>query len=60
MVSLVMVIAGLIYSNHAVGFLLQKLEVAQEKVRVPTLEILKHIINSCGMFVCVNQLDYVL
>ena len=55
-----MVIAGLIYSNHAVGFLLQKLEVAQEKVRVPTLEILKHIINSCGMFVCVNQLDYVL
>ncbi|CAI8027044.1 Maestro heat-like repeat-containing protein family member 1 [Geodia barretti] len=41
-------VTGLIYSNHAVGFLLQKLEVAQEKVRVPTLEILKHIINSCG------------
>jgi hypothetical protein len=40
-------VTGLIYSNQAVGFLLQKLEVAQEKVRVPTLEVLKHIINSC-------------
>ena len=37
------------YSNQTVGFLLQKLDVAQEKVRVPTLEVLKHVINSCGM-----------
>jgi hypothetical protein len=35
------------YSNQTVGFLLQKLEVTQEKIRTPTLEILKHIINSC-------------
>lgn len=36
------------YSNQTVGFVLQKLDVAQEKVRVPTLEVLKHVINSCG------------
>ena len=41
--------AGQMYSNQTVGFLLQKLDVAQEKVRVPTLEVLKHVINSCGM-----------
>ncbi|CAI8027036.1 Maestro heat-like repeat-containing protein family member 1 [Geodia barretti] len=48
-------VTGLIYSNHAVGFLLQKLEVAQEKVRVPTLEILKHIINSCDEVMAVKK-----
>ena len=42
------VLTARMYSNQTVGFLLQKMEVAQEKVRVPTLEIIKHIINSCG------------
>ena len=36
------------YSNKVVGFLLQKLELAQEKVRLATLDILKHVINSCS------------
>ena len=41
-------VAARMYSNQTVGFLLQKLEITQEKIRVPTLEVLKHIINSCG------------
>ncbi len=36
-----------------IAFLLQKLETTQEKVRMATLDILKHLINSCGVFVCV-------
>ena len=47
--------AGQMYSNQTVGFLLQKLEMAQEKVRVPTLEVLKHVINSCGTFACAEH-----
>ena len=30
-----------------VAFLLQKLEVNQERVRVATLNVIKHLINSC-------------
>lgn len=43
------------YSNQTVGFLLQKLEVTQEKVRVPTLEIIKHVVNSCGRYIHVHS-----
>lgn len=35
------------YSQRVVSFLLTKLEVNQEKVKAPTLEIIKHLINSC-------------
>ena len=35
------------HSNRVVAFLLQKLEVNQEKVRVATLNVIKHLINSC-------------
>lgn len=35
------------HSNRVVGFLLQKLEVSQEKVRLATLNVIKHLINSC-------------
>ena len=39
-------------SNRVVAFLLQKLETNQEKIRLATLDILKHLINSCGMLTC--------
>lgn len=35
-------------SNRVVAFLLQKLENNQDKNRLSTLEIIKHLINSCG------------
>ena len=35
------------HSNRVVAFLLQKLEVSQEKVRLATLNVIKHLINSC-------------
>lgn len=35
------------HSNRVIGFLLQKLEVSQEKVRLATLNVIKHLINSC-------------
>ena len=35
------------HSNRVVAFLLQKLEVTQEKVRIATLNVIKHLINSC-------------
>lgn len=34
------------HSNRVVAFLLQKLEVSQEKVRLATLNAIKHLINS--------------
>jgi len=37
-----------VYSNRVVAFLLQKMEVNQEKVRLATLDVIKHLINSCG------------
>ncbi|KAL5467301.1 hypothetical protein EMCRGX_G031509 [Ephydatia muelleri] len=36
------------YNEKIVSFLLSKLEVVQEKSRVPTLDIIKHLINSCS------------
>ena len=36
------------FSNRVVAFLLQKMEVNQEKVRLATLDVIKHLINSCG------------
>lgn len=38
------------YSNRVVAFLLQKLEGNQEKIRLATLDILKHLINSCSEY----------
>ena len=35
------------HSNRVVAFLLQKLEVSQEKIRLATLNVIKHLINSC-------------
>ena len=36
------------YSGRVIEFLLSKLEAPQEKARLPVLEVLKHLINSCG------------
>ena len=36
------------YSQKVISFLLTKLEINQEKVKGPTLEIFRHLINSCG------------
>ena len=36
------------HSQKVIGFLLTKLDINQEKVKAPTLEIFRHLINSCG------------
>ncbi|XP_051871929.1 maestro heat-like repeat-containing protein family member 1 isoform X2 [Pristis pectinata] len=36
------------YTDRLVAFLLQKLEVHNERVRIGTLTVLKHLINSCS------------
>lgn len=40
------------HSNRVTAFLLQKMEINQEKVRLATLNVIKHLINSCGELAC--------
>jgi len=40
--------AGKGFSDHVVNFLLQRFESKEEKVRIGTLNIFKHIINTSG------------
>ena len=38
------------FSDRVIGFLLQKLEVSNEKPRTASLAIIKHLVNSSGEF----------
>ena len=37
------------FAHRVISFLLSKLEPNQERIRMTTLNIFKHLINSCGM-----------
>lgn len=39
---------GKSYSQRVVSYLLAKLESNQERIKSGTLEVLKHLMNSCG------------
>lgn len=41
---------GKSHAQRVVNYLLTKLEINQDKVKVGTLEVFKHMMNSCGIY----------
>ena len=40
------------FSDHVIAFLMQRFESKEERVRIATLSIIKHVINTSGEYPC--------